>query len=218
MLCLRAGWPGWRAGRTLAGGVHEAPSAPERWVVALGSRRPLPEALHGTLTVRHTHVWDKDCFLVSVTSSWGMWRSGVGSRGDGVCTSASGRLWGERGSGSFGTQNWETKSCGSVQVSREWIKWLFNGTPCSVGKALSSLVSELPEGPAGLSGVSVSGFRCGRDRPAHWTLEVSLPGSACFLCPVGSCSFNPRWLGKCKDVTETAFEAHFEEKFCVSRC
>lgn len=68
MFCLRAGWPGWRAGRTLAGGVHEAPSAPERWAVALGSRRPLPEAAHGILTVRHTNVWDKDCFLVSVTS------------------------------------------------------------------------------------------------------------------------------------------------------
>ena len=32
-------------------------------------------------------------------------------------------------------------------TSREWIKWLLNGTPCSVRKALHSLEGELPEGP-----------------------------------------------------------------------
>lgn len=39
---------GWCAAGALAGGVCEAPSAPERWVVALGGRSPLPEAPYGT--------------------------------------------------------------------------------------------------------------------------------------------------------------------------
>lgn len=83
-----------------------------------------------------------------------------------------------------------------------------------MGNALSSLVSELPEGPVGLSSESVriyvwEGQTCPLDSGSFFTWLCLFS-----LCPVGGCSFNPRQSGECKDFTELTFEAHLEEKFC----
>lgn len=81
--------------------------------------------------------------------------------------------------------------------------------------ALSSSLSELPEGPTWLSTELMKECRSGRGTCTHWALQnvlyLALP---VFCLPSRSCFFTARKLGNCKDFTEMAPEGHFEEKFC----
>lgn len=95
------------------------------------------------------------------------------------------------------TQNWETRSPGSIQESWEWVKWFFSGVPCSVEKALSSSLGEPSGGPTWPSHKLVRGRRCERGRRAHWAfwkfLNLVLP--ICCL-PSGRLLFCSQTVGE----------------------